>query len=633
MKKIVKSTLMSLLVMTFIILLSTQVSALNIFPTYNFTGNGDIDIVSPDGNLLLTTYGELWDLTLNRRLLTVNTMYITTTSAFSHDSKKLIVNERTEDFMSIEAVLYDMDTMQKITSSSSMSGNIIGFTADNQYIITFEDKVTIGIYDATTLELKSTINTGVDTSYGNRPNFATYNSARDEIAVMGYNIIRMFDTTGKTIRTINLASSDRLELPEFSSGSLAYSDNGKYIILRYFPGGGQAARSYIYDIGNENYNMMYRNGHSVHIRDDLFLNENAFFNLATDETYLDCIQFLTFCDSTGVLANRVFPETKIGYNGKYILDLNELFRYVTEAELSIPEYVELDSEIDIELTVTYSDGYKQKLEFGTYKISTSNARIGSIDNQIFSAISLGTVDITVNFLDFTYTKEVQVTVFPKEIKAKTVDEESIELTWDKSVFISNVNGYYIYRTTEQGVYSDVPLQSTPINSSITTYIDRLAKVNVVYYYTYRLVLNDGSLSPMSNEVAVMIETDEPVTPSVPETEVKFLVARQTTIARLVEIFGEETVVYDKSGKEITTPSTFVGTNMIITLPTGTSFIIVVQGDLTGNGSPDIRDAQIYLESLVGNSTLNEVQVLALEDVVGERDSAIKKLRAFLNFIK
>lgn len=42
---------------------------------------------------------------------------------------------------------------------------------------------------------------------------------------------------------------------------------------------------------------------------------------------------------------------------------------------------------------------------------------------------------------------------------------------------------------------------------------------------------------------------------------------------------------------------------------------------------------MYLESLVGNKPLDDMQALAVEDIVKGIDSAIKKLRAFLNFIK
>lgn len=61
-------------------------------------------------------------------------------------------------------------------------------------------------------------------------------------------------------------------------------------------------------------------------------------------------------------------------------------------------------------------------------------------------------------------------------------------------------------------------------------------------------------------------------------------------------------------------------------------MVVIKGDLTANGAPGINDAQSLLEYLVGNKTFSEAQRLAMGDIVNENDSAIKKLRAFLNFV-
>lgn len=79
----------------------------------------------------------------------------------------------------------------------------------------------------------------------------------------------------------------------------------------------------------------------------------------------------------------------------------------------------------------------------------------------------------------------------------------------------------------------------------------------------------------------------------------------------------------------------LGTGMII--KKGNTFVmIVIKGDLTGNGDPDIDDAKRLLEHLVGNDELSEAQKLAVKLAVEDYDngnSAIKKLRAFLNFLK
>lgn len=59
---------------------------------------------------------------------------------------------------------------------------------------------------------------------------------------------------------------------------------------------------------------------------------------------------------------------------------------------------------------------------------------------------------------------------------------------------------------------------------------------------------------------------------------------------------------------------------------------IIKGDLNDDGKADIEDAKIYLESLVGNTTLTPTQELAVNLAVGEYDnddSSIKKLRKFL----
>lgn len=64
-----------------------------------------------------------------------------------------------------------------------------------------------------------------------------------------------------------------------------------------------------------------------------------------------------------------------------------------------------------------------------------------------------------------------------------------------------------------------------------------------------------------------------------------------------------------------------------------SVTVVIKGDLKGDGNTDIEDAKRLLEHLVGNDELSEAQKLALGGIVNESASAIKQLRAFLNFLK
>lgn len=113
--------------------------------------------------------------------------------------------------------------------------------------------------------------------------------------------------------------------------------------------------------------------------------------------------------------------------------------------------------------------------------------------------------------------------------------------------------------------------------------------------------------------------------------IKITIQPRTTAGTLLEAFGA-TKIESKDGTTLN-PADFVGTGAVITFPNGNRFTVVVHGDLTGKGAPQIEDAKVYLESLVGNKPLDEAQALALEDIVKGNDSALKKLRAFLTFIR
>lgn len=85
----------------------------------------------------------------------------------------------------------------------------------------------------------------------------------------------------------------------------------------------------------------------------------------------------------------------------------------------------------------------------------------------------------------------------------------------------------------------------------------------------------------------------------------------------------------KDGKDITNENPKLGTGMILKND-NEEITVVIKGDVTGNGNPDIGDAHTFLEHLVGNKPLTGAYEKAADDFA--EDSAIKSLRAFLNFV-
>jgi len=87
----------------------------------------------------------------------------------------------------------------------------------------------------------------------------------------------------------------------------------------------------------------------------------------------------------------------------------------------------------------------------------------------------------------------------RNLKAAS-DKSQVTLQWEPPTDTSNVAGYYVYRTVKPGKYDEALAFVKN-----TTYIDKEVEDNQTYYYVVRVLHNDGSVAPASNEVAVTVK--------------------------------------------------------------------------------------------------------------------------------
>lgn len=81
----------------------------------------------------------------------------------------------------------------------------------------------------------------------------------------------------------------------------------------------------------------------------------------------------------------------------------------------------------------------------------------------------------------------------RNLKA-TPGNNQVTLQWEPPTDTSNVSGYYIYRTVNPGKYDEA---LTFVKG--TSYVDKEVKNDQTYYYIVRVLHNDGSVAPASNE--------------------------------------------------------------------------------------------------------------------------------------
>ena len=464
----------------------------------------DIKSISPDGKMFLTSE-SLWDIEYNQKLFDVDY----DSAAFYPDSSKLITHR-----YGIGLSLIDLNTLKTIKTVKNAEYTIIGVTGDSKNIVakeTYRFGGEIYILDSATLEQKSSFSPGsYDASFLNDKTnqialLISPNQDRDENDV----IVKIYDISGKMLTNKKITppvAEDRnytYYTHHYYMSNIIYFDN-EYIcfkggnnyppyaiaVLASISGNEDTVISYCYDSFTANVILP--------LHDDLYLAGDEVINLKTKTVVAKL--------SANPEIFKILPDKKQGVGRNGIYDMSLLLRKVTNIELSVPEYVEVGYSQPLSVTVSFDDNTKQTLKYGEYEITSSNVRTLFIDNDgTVSARNTGTITLTAEYFGFTVEKKIQVTVLPTKLTAKTVGK-TIELSWLKPS-ATNISGYYVYRTTEKGKYSDTPLHDIPVKSDVLTFADNQVEPDKQYYYTYKLVFADGTLSPASNEVAAIVTTN------------------------------------------------------------------------------------------------------------------------------
>ena len=450
---------------------------------------------SPDGKTLITVDSDysynrniyiiyIWDLEYNKKLATFSLSNQYSSGAFSPDSSKFIAIDASFSYQKITMI--DINRLEIIKEETIYERTcIMGVSNDGKSIITGDMYGNVNILDFNTFELKSSFMTGatdIDVLDSVSGSPYAFNPDTNQIAVLtNYSrTLKIFDISGKTLNTM-----DNPWDSSWGSRISYFGDN--YICLENIV------------ISLKDNTVFCKDGYGIiPLYYDLFLNGDEIVNM----TKKNVIAKLT----KNPEIFKILPDKKLGIGKNGIYDLSPLFRKVKNIELSIPEIIDVGYSEPISATVIFNDNTKKTLKYGEFYISSSSARTLQIDNDkgIFSANGLGKVTVTAEYFGFTAEKEINIMVFPQPLTAKSA-WKTVELSWS-APSAANLNGYYIYKTTEPGVYES-PMQDIPIKGDVLTFTDEMLEPDTQYYYTYKLVFADGTLSPASNEVSAMIKTN------------------------------------------------------------------------------------------------------------------------------
>lgn len=92
-----------------------------------------------------------------------------------------------------------------------------------------------------------------------------------------------------------------------------------------------------------------------------------------------------------------------------------------------------------------------------------------------------------------------VTNYPAAINASMVNE-GVKLVCQRENFIDKIKGYNIYKGIKPSVIDPKPINSTPVENG--EYTDSAVKEKTTYYYTCRIVYDDGRISGPSKAVPI-----------------------------------------------------------------------------------------------------------------------------------
>jgi len=298
-----------------------------------------------------------------------------------------------------------------------MKGNIVAVTSDGKNIITAvsdspsRDRTTINIYNSSTFELEHSFTTAVYYR-----GISSYNESKNEIAIV-YNVgdrahLKILDINGKILKTIETTIY-------FNISGIIYFDNG-YINLYKTATDGE---SFIVDINYTNNlirsfgNYGNHNRYTIPLYGDLFLTRESIINIKTQTIIADLTNNMA---SSRDQIYKILPDKKWGISESKIYDVSPLFRKVTNIELSMPVFIEVNETKMITATAIFDDNTRQILKSEEYEITTSNFRTLYIDNEekYFWARDLGKATVAVEYFGFTLEKEIQI-VPPPETRTIT----------------------------------------------------------------------------------------------------------------------------------------------------------------------------------------------------------------------
>jgi len=185
----------------------------------------------------------------------------------------------------------------------------------------------------------------------------------------------------------------------------------------------------------------------------------------------------------------------------------------------------------------------------------------------------------------------------------------VYLEWDPPADTSNVSGYYLYRSTQSGIYED-PAFDFAIKE--TNYIDENVENGHTYYYIFKVVYKDGSLSAASNEVTVIPKAPAPVvniTDNQKVTNSSFTFSGKVDVGSIVTVNGKQVSV-DSSGNFTAVVTLNKGTNTItIQVTNKAGDTVTIKKTVTYESGSTTPTGRVTIVLQIGNAymTVNGVK--------------------------
>jgi len=310
--------------------------------------------------------------------------------------------------------------------------------------------------------------------------------------------------TGEII--MNLGST----LPPGNCGimDMKYSPDGKYFVVSFHSNCG----SQVYDANNG-----YKQVASLDQSGSISFTKDSKLAIVGAQVYLAEDMFKTSYGLT--IQNTGHPTdpqlSLLTPDGKYfitrspyssdllILDATSLSVRLTGIQIE-PESISLGLHESQALKVTgmYSDGTIKTLEENAVNWTVSDFYVAEIKNNVLYGLTHGSTKITAEYGGYMKSIPVIVAEYPRNLTA-SASEEKINLTWTGVSNTKDLIGYYVYRRTADGKYSDTPLTDFPLKT--TSFVDETVNSAQEYFYIVKAVYTNNIESRPSNEASPTIQ--------------------------------------------------------------------------------------------------------------------------------